>query len=361
MRTAQREIEAVCSDIKIIIPPFGIVDSIKGCERYINGCFCQADAVIYTEMLESDDAFGYKFTNFTSRMNNHRLPKKREDGIDVNIILSEASKTKDWNTLNSKDNSIATKEFIAENLVQLLLIYVGCIYLYKRQYTEAIPVVKKLYARGFHEDSDIYNITANLLANAYLTAEQWEEQEKKDYDLAFNTLVECRSLLPSISYSLKYQLAMARVYMLKGDIKESKRYTKSINPPSRKDANGHIVRSNVYDWYIYINLAYYAIYERKPLEITTNYKKLFTSPAPDIEELEFAINFLKNELKCTNDNQFKMMLCHGLAFLHVYIDQKNSLKYLKDAEKYRNERGYTMLADLRAMITYPIRKLVVRK
>ena len=86
LNTARREIEDASKDIKILIPPFGIANSITECERFINGWFCQADAVIYTQMIESDDEFGYKFTNFTSRMNSHRLPSKKEDGMDVNLV-----------------------------------------------------------------------------------------------------------------------------------------------------------------------------------------------------------------------------------------------------------------------------------
>lgn len=360
LKNARYKIEQVCRDIEIIIPPFGIVNTIKGCERYINGWFCQADAVIYAKMLESDDDFGYKFTDFTSRMNCHRLPKKKDDRIDVNYILTEASKCNDWNTLNRKGNSISTKEFLAENLVQLLLIYVGCIYLYKKQFSAAIPVVNVLYERT-QNNKLVHNITSEIVADAYLTAAQWEEQDTRDYDLALRTLEECKKRLPYIATVLRYKLAMARVYMLKGNIKESKKYTKSITPPTKKSVNAPYSNPRAYDWYIAINHAYYAIYERKPKEIMSNYKKLFKTPSPDLEELKFAQDYLLYELKTTNDRQFQMMLYHGLAFLYLYVDKKESMRCLEKIENFNNENGYTELYQFRDLIANNTRKLTLRK
>lgn len=359
---ARREIEETCGDIKIIIPPFGIVDGVRNCERYINRWFCQADAVIYAKMLESDEGFGFKFKDFTSRMNKHRLPRKREESVDLNVILTEASKCTDWNTLNSPENSIAKKEFIAENLVHLLLIYVGCIYMYKRLYSESIPVVNKLFDRISNGiDKNLSLITQDIIAHSYLTAEQWEEQEKRDYDKALETLEECSARLPNISMHIKYKLALARIYMLQGSIKKSKKVTKSIIPASKPGKNGKLVKDDKFDWYIIINMAFYAICERKPKEIYSQYKKLFKTPSPDIEELRFAINFQKYELKHTNDKQYKMMLYHGLAFLHLYLDNKQSSDYLKKAYLHSDEVGYEELENFRELIRNNTRKLSVRK
>ena len=256
LNTARREIEDASKDIKILIPPFGIANSITECERFINGWFCQADAVIYTQMIESDDEFGYKFTNFTSRMNSHRLPSKKEEGMDVNMVLSEASKCSDWNTLNIRRDSIAKKEFIASNLSHLLLIYVGCIYMYKRQYSEAIPVANRLFEKRT-DNVTLNTITRDVIAEAYLVAEQWEEQEKKDYKKALNTLDECKQRLPYIASVLRYKLSMARVCMLLGNIKDSKKHTQSITPPTKNDVHGPHINPKIYDWYIDINLAFY--------------------------------------------------------------------------------------------------------
>lgn len=360
LNAARREIEEASNDIKIIIPPFGIAESIKECERFINGWFCQADAVIYTKMLESDDEFGYKFKDFTSRMNSHRLPRTKEDGIDVNLVLSEASKCSDWNTLNIKRDSISKKEFLAKNLSHLLLIYVGCIYMYKRQYSDAIPVANRLFEQRT-DNAALNAITRDVIAEAYLTAEQWEEQEKKDYEKALNTLVECKRRLPYIALFLRYKLSMARVCMLMGDIKESKKHTRSVTPPTRYDVHGPSIDSKAYDWYIDINLAFYAIYERKPKEIISNYKKLFKAPAPDNTEVHFAIRFQLNELEKTADNQYRMMLYHGLAFLNLYLSHKDSMKYLRKAEHLRNENGYQQLDELRDIISKNNRKLSLRK
>lgn len=360
LNAARREIEEASKDIKIIIPPFGISDSIKECECFINGWFCQADAVIYAKMIESDDEFGYKFKDFTSRMNSHRLPRKKEDGIDVNLVLSEASKCSDWNTLNIKRDSITKKEFIANNLSHLLLIYVGCIYMYKRQYSEAMPVANRLFEQRT-DNAALNAITRDVIAEAYLTAEQWEEQEKKDCEKALATLLECKQRLPYIASVLRYKLSMARVCMLMGDIKKSKKYTRSVTPPTRYDVHGPSIDPHAHDWYIDINLAFYAIYERKPKEIISNYKKLFKAPAPDNTEVNFAIRFQLNELEKTVDNQYRMMLYHGLAFLHLYLSHKNAMKYLRKAEHLRNENGYQQLVELRDIISKDNRKLSLRK
>lgn len=360
LNTARREIEDASKDVKILIPPFGIANSITECERFINGWFCQADAVIYAQMIESDDEFGYMFTNFTSRMNSHRLPSKKEDGMDVNLVLSEASKCSDWNTLNIRRDSIAKKEFIASNLSHLLLVYVGCIYMYKRQYSEAIPVANRLFEK--RTDNAILNaITRDVIAEAYLVAEQWEEQEKKDYKKALNTLEECKQRLPYIASVLRYKLSMARVCMLLGNIKDSKKYTRSITPPTKNDVHGPHINPKVYDWYIDINLAFYAIFERKPKEIISNYKKLFKAPPPYTSEVNFAIRFQQNELAKTSDNQYRMLLYHGIAFLNLYISHKESMKYLRKAGHYKNENGYQQLEELRDIITKNTRKLSMRK
>lgn len=355
---ARHQIEKACKEINIIIPPFGIADSIKSCERFINGWFCQADAVIYAKMIESDDEFGYKFTDFTSRMNRHRMKRKNEECIDVNFVLTEASKCNDWNTLNIIQNSIEKKEFIASNLSQLLLIYVGCIYMYKKRYSEAIPVVNQLfnYSNG---NLALQAITRDVIAEAYLIAEQWEEQEVRDYEMAKNTLMECKERLPYITSVLRYKLSMARICMLQGDIKESKKYTKSITPP--RTINGVACDRNIFDWYKYVNLAFYAIYERKPREIISNYKKLFKSPLPDAYEVNFSINYLLNEINHTKDSQYSMYLYHGIAFLYLYLDMNNAKKYLKKAEKYRNVDGYEQISELRDIIENQKCKLILRK
>lgn len=361
LEEARYKIENEETNINIIIPPFGIVNTVKKCERYINNLFCQADAVVYTRIIDSNDEFGYKFTDFTSRMNCRHVSNKVND-INHNQVLSEASKCKDWNSFNKEGNSITKKEIMANDLYQLLLIYVGCIYLYKSMYSEALPIVDKLFYKS-RGDNKLSHLTNELISYAYLTAEQWEEQENQNYNKALQNLLECRSRLPYISTVLRFKLAMARVMLLLGNIKESKKYTKSVIPSNftKKNVNGNTQLSHVYDWYVCINFAFYAIYERKPLEIISNYRKLFKCPSPCKDEVEFAINFQLNQYKNTCDDQYRMFLLHGMAFLYLYLDKKKSLSYIKKTESYKNIQGYDKLSKLRDIITDYKGKLHLRK
>lgn len=352
LEEARYKIEKEDPNINIIIPPFGIANNIKKCELFIKNLFCQADAVVYTRVIDSNDEFGYKFTDFTSRMNSRHMSKKTGD-INHNQILSEASKCKDWNSFNKEGNSITKKEIMANDLFQLLLIYVGCIYLYKKMYSEAIPIADKLFKHSRGEENRLKQLTNELVSYAYLTAERWEEQENQDYNKALQNLQECKKRLPYITTTLRYKLAMARVKLLLGDIKSSKKYTKSVKPSNsaQKSAFGEVKNPHIYDWYIHINLAFYAIYERKPIEIISNYKKLFKSPFPNKEEVAFAINFLQNQYKDTYDDQYRMFLLHGIAFLHLYLDKKKALSYIEEAKSYKELQGYNQLLRLRNIIT----------
>ena len=362
LENARYKIESEVANINIVIPPFGIADDVKKCDFFINNLFCQADAVIYTRIIDSNDEFGYKLTNFTSRMNSRHMSQKVDD-IDHCHILSEASKCKDWNTLNKEGNSIAKKGIMANDLYQLLLIYVGCIYLYKRMYSDALPIADKLFRHSGEDGSRLNDLTNALLADAYLTAAQWEEQENQDYNKALNNLHDCVVRLPYISTTLRYKLAMARNMLLLGNIKESKKMTKSVTPSSstRNAVNGYIRDPHMYDWYVNINLAFYAIYERRPLEVISNYKRLFKSPSPNKKEIEFAINFLQNQYKTTYDDQYRMFLLHGIAFLSLYIDKKKSMSFLERAESYKEMQGYSQLLKLRNLITEYNGNLRIRK
>lgn len=330
LNEARHRIQSIDQSIIVIIPPFGIAKSISACEKYINGWFCQADAIVYARLIEGNSESEFKFVDFTSRMNIHRIPKKR-DNINVGQILTDASKCKDWNTLNKNDNAIAIKEIMASDLAQLLLIYVGCILLYKMKYSVAIPVVDKLFEFDNIENPVLNSITNNMMSYAYLTAAQWEEQQTLNYQQSLDDLEACKKKLPQVVSMLKYKLAMARVMMHLGKIQESMKFTKSITPSAKATVGKQSSDTHEYDWYIRINLAYYAIYDRKPKEVFSNYKALLKTKAPAKEEVDFAIWYQLNELKKNPDDQYRMFLFHGLAFLHLYLDINMSKSFLTKA------------------------------
>ena len=90
LEEARNQIEQITQNIHIVIPPFGIVNGISQCERYINGHFNQADAVIFAGMTDSSEGseFGYKFTRFTSRISKRYIKTNTEDEIDIDHVPS---------------------------------------------------------------------------------------------------------------------------------------------------------------------------------------------------------------------------------------------------------------------------------
>ena len=88
---------------------------------------------------------------------------------------------------------------------------------------------------------------------------------------------------------------------------------------------------------------------------------MFKCPSPCKDEVEFAINFQLNQYKNTCDDQYRMFLLHGMAFLYLYLDKKKSLSYIKKTESYKNIQGYDKLSKLRDIITDYKGKLHLRK
>lgn len=341
LEEARNQIEQITRNINIVIPPFGIANDISQCESYINGHFNQADAVIFASMTDSSEGseFGYKFTRFTSRISKRYIKTNKEDEIDIDHVLTESQKGREWNTLNiSKDDISRTLE-VAGNLKDLFLMYVSCIYLYKHRYSEAITVTDQIYTYRATGNIAFDNVVKDLMANAYVTAARAEEQENRDFNRAYALLEECVQKLPQVRYSLSYKLALARLHYYNNNLHESKKVTKSVK-----------AMFPWAEWYWTINLAFYAICERKPKEVYTHYKHLLKAPCPTREEVDFSIRFQEKELKDTIDDQYRMFLYHGLAFLNLYINEKKSNRYIKMAEVYANIEGYDALAKMRELI-----------
>lgn len=341
LEEARNQIERITRNIHIIIPPFGIANGISQCERYINGHFNQADAVIFASMTDSSEGseFGYKFTRFTSRISKRYIKTNKGDEIDIDHVLTESQKGREWNTLNiSKDDISRTLE-VAGNLKDLFLMYVSCIYLYKHRYSEAITVTDQIYTYRATGNITFDNVVKDLMANAYVTAARAEEQENRDFDRANALLEECIRKLPQVRYSLPYKLALARLHYYNNNLHESKKVTKSVKASFPWA-----------EWYWTINLAFYAIYERKPKEVYTHYKHLLKAPYPTREEVEFSIRFQEKELKDTIDDQYRLFLYHGLAFLNLYVNEKKSKRYIEMADVYANIEGYEALARMRELI-----------
>ena len=349
---ARIQIEQIAPQIHIVIPPFGIANGIGQSERYINGHFNQADAVIFASMTDSSEGyeFGYKFTRFTSRMSRRYIEPPKDDDFDVDRVLTESQRGREWNTLNiSKDDISRTLE-VAGNLKELFMMYVSCIYLYKHRYTEAIAIAEQLYTYKATGIVPFDDVVKDLVANAYVTAARAEEENNRDFGRAKALLDECIRKLPHVKYSLVYKLALARLYFYDNNMRESKRVTKSVRASFPWA-----------EWYWTINLAFYARCERKPKEVYTHYKHLIKAPKPTQEEVEFSIRFQEKELKYTIDDQYRLFLYHGLAFLNLYLDEKKSNHYLNMVEGNQNIEGYDGLAKMRELILSSKGKLKMQK
>ena len=79
-----------------------------------------------------------------------------------------------------------------------------------------------------------------------------------------------------------------------------------------------------------------------------------------LEEVEFPRRFQEKELKETSDNQYKMFLLHGIAFLSLFTDEKLSARLLKEVEKYNSFEGYCELKKVRNLIEYQQGKLLYK-
>lgn len=348
LEEARNQIEQITRNIHIVIPPFGIANGISQCERYINGHFNQADVVIFASMTDSCEGseFGYKFTRFTSRISKRYIKTNKEDEIGINHVLTESQKGREWNTLNIRKDDISRTLEVAGNLKDLFLMYVSCIYLYKHRYSEAIKVTDQIYTYRATGNITFDNVVKDLMVNAYLTAARAEEQENRDFNRANALLEECIQKLPQVRDSLPYKLALARLHYYNNNLHESKKVTKSIK-----------ALFPWAEWYWTINLAFYAIFERKPKEVYSHYKHLLKAPCPTREEVDFSIRFQEKELKETIDDQYRLFLYHGLAFLNLYINEKKSSRYIKMAELYANIEGYEALEKMRKLINNSSGKL----
>lgn len=351
LEEARHRIDEIDSNIQIIIPPFGIANSIHAAERYINGHFNQADAVIFARMTDSNEGseFGYQFTKFTSRFSKRYIKVSEMMTNEVDYLMTQSYKCHKWNTLNiEKDNISCTLE-VAGNLQNLFLMYVSCIYLYKNNYSNSIAVADQLYTYTGTGNTGFDNMVKELMAHSYVIAEQSEEHENRNFARAHEILNECLVKLPSMKYSLTYKLALARLHYYEGNLRESKRATRDVKN-SFKNA----------EWYWSINMAFYAIYDRKPKEVLTHYKRLTRITPPGLEEIEFPRRFLEKELKETYDDQYRMFLLHGIAFLSLFTDKNVSTRLLKDVEGYNSMEGYSELNKVRELIESQRGKLLYK-
>lgn len=333
-------IENKFDGIKIIVPPFGFKSKLKDCEHYIKRRITQADALIYARLMDGteDGNLGYIFTEFTSRVNENRHANlNSRNNLFLNKILELQRLSKEWNTVNISKADALSKLKVADNLEGMLLMYCSALYMFKNDYTTALPVAKQMYnIEGTNSHSIISRTAANLLSFAYLASALKLEHEQHDFDAAYNNILECNHLFPMLTRDINYLKSMARLSFYRRDIKASKRYTKEF-----RKIEGDT-------WGYNLNMGFYALYENKVDEWIVWYKRMIKF-RPTKQEVTFAIEFLEYELQNSNDNHYSLLLNCAIAYLNIYanpIKAKRAIKKLtknKDCTMQRIEKLFSII------------------
>lgn len=190
----------------------------------------------------------------------------------------------------------------------MLLMYCSALYIFKNDYTTALPVAKQMYnIEGTNNHSIISRTAANLLSFAYLASALKLEHEQHDFDAAYNNILECRHLFPILTRDINYLKSMARLSFYRRDIKASKSYTKDF-----RKIEGDT-------WGYNLNMGFYALYENKVDEWIMWYKRLMKF-RPTKQEVNFAIEFLEYELQNSNSSQYSLLLNCAITYLNFYVN-----------------------------------------
>ena len=96
-------------NIKIVVPPFGYINKVNKCKRYIERSITQADAIIYAQIMpgNEDGNLGYIYTGFMSMVNSRR--HRNFNGLNnafLDDILSRQFSAKQWNSFNISHNTV---------------------------------------------------------------------------------------------------------------------------------------------------------------------------------------------------------------------------------------------------------------
>lgn len=310
LKEACNKIEDSCDSLMIRVAPIGIVQGKRNAERYVKSPFNQADAVIYSRVMDGNDdgGEGYVFTEFCSFANSKRLSVEEDSIKDVDGIIARESQYDNWNLRNYHNAEATSKLKVAKSIEQLIRLYSTCIYVLKHRLSTAIEMAQSLYNVGDPENSRLRDLAHNLLEFTYLEAEYREELENKDYHHALELLTELSTTVPFIVRTHSYDLAMARVHFHLGNLTESKRYTKLVKD---KDPWGYVV-----------NTAFYAMHEGQINKFVSFYRRLPKLESPDKGNVEFVIKFLQEQVTNTSDKRYEAVLLSAIAFQTQYLDLK---------------------------------------
>lgn len=327
--------------IKLIVLPFGVIKSNRKGEKYIKAPFTRADAIIFASVIDDSDSIpaGYVFTEFSSRINEKRFMQEERTSSAHNNILKAflRSRGSGWNFLNSANDNCSRKIAIAQNLEDMIKMYIGCIYLMKHDFKAALPYTDSAIYRE-KRSSPAYLIASSLFSYSVLSAAREYEEQEQDYDAALYQLEKLVKTIPVTNNDPAYNKAMARVMFYKGDIKSSEVYTKRF-----KDLPDH-------RWGYELNMGFYAINKKKILEFVQHYKNLRRYQPYNIEEVDFAINFLDRQKKGATDKEYICLLEIAIAYLHLYKNPKKAKKLMQKAEfNSSNAKSCKAMAELQTI------------
>lgn len=323
------DIESSFPSIKIIVPPFGYVNRVTKCEKYITRRFTQADALIFAKIMPGieDGNIGYIYTGFTSVVNNKRHKNLNiANNTFLDKVLHSHSIEKEWNTFNISKNNAISKLRIANNLKGMLLMYCSALYMFKNEFISALPIARQMFNIENNLRSNTIAKTAkDLLSLAYLASAVKYEHQQHDYQQAYSNLNECLKIIPSIRNNVAFIKSMARLEYYRGDIKASRKYTREF-----KQLEGN-------SWGYYLNMGFYALCENKMDEWVNWYKKL-SRHQPHPNEVIFAIEFLTHEYSKYKDSNIALLIEISILYLKQYINRSQAIKeYSRKRNKIQDQ------------------------
>lgn len=302
-------------DLKIEVLPFGILEDIKKCERFIKRPYTRADAIVFASVI--DDGDEYAFVDFSSRINERRFSREERGNRVPEQALSAYNIGKTWNFINAANDNCSRTIAISRNLEEMLRIYIGCIYLMKHEFDKALNYSDSVLPKGtINNASDRF--ASRLFVFSYLSSAKQLETESHDIEGALNRLQSCVNRLPATENDPFFNQSMARVMFYKNDLQASKNYTKKF-----KDIKG-------LEWGYELNMGFYAIVENQVESFVRHYRHLIEKCEPQtIGEIDFAIGFLKNQIKTTTLERLNRLLSVAIAYLYMYKNIKVAKRKMK--------------------------------
>lgn len=337
---AINKVETEISNVEIIVPTFGICKKTKQCEKYIKRAVTRADAFIKADVMDGIDngVVSYQFLDFTSRINTRRAFPVDVQSKNLNDI-DETQKYQQWNFINIENDDCNRKIRIAHNLENTLLMYVASICGLKEDFDKAIPIVRRLYDKTSDCDAHFKKKANQILGNAYLLGALNVEHQQHNPDLANKRLEELVSYIPSVKNLPIYYESMARVKFLQGDLKASKSYNKLYGQN----------RNN--PWGYELNCGFYAIFEGIIPEFIRRYKRLVKLLPGNLNQVEFAIEFLEYERGKAEDINYSIRLGYAIAFLYQFKNvNKAKRKLAVEKALHRNNPQIDSLKPLEDIV-----------